>query len=91
MLFRFTQTGEVVFTDGMAADVQKSDANAAGCSHVYWRVLTSSTFSFELLSVVDQCATFTTFLPPGYDLRRRRPCRDLQTINAHMLVKDFKR
>lgn len=30
MLFRFTQTGKVVFTDGMVVDVQKSDVNAPG-------------------------------------------------------------
>lgn len=30
MLFRFTQTGKVVFTDGMVVGVQKSDVNAPG-------------------------------------------------------------
>lgn len=30
MLFRFTQTGRVVFTDGMVVGVQKSDVNAPG-------------------------------------------------------------
>lgn len=30
MLFRFTQTGKAVFTDGMVVGVQKSDVNAPG-------------------------------------------------------------